>query len=425
MNILVVGSGGREHALVESVLKSKRTQQVFVVPGNPGMSDKATCVQIDLDDHEHLVDWAKREEISLAIVGPEKPLMAGLVDRFQEAGIPAFGPTQEAALLEGSKTFAKKLMKKYGISTADYQVFTNVDEAKQYVCENGTPTVIKADGLADGKGVIVAMSEEEALTALDRLMADEQFGESGKTVVIEEFLTGEEVSVMALVNGENVVPLEPAQDHKRAYDHDKGPNTGGMGAYSPVPHLPNDLVSRVEQEVLRPMAKAMGQEGYSFTGVLYAGLMVSSAGDISVIEFNVRFGDPEAQVVLPRLQSDFVDVIEEVLAGREPVLEWSEDACLGVVVASEGYPGSYKKGVPLPRIFNTPERQWYFAGVKNLEGQLLSSGGRILLLSQRAASLLEAQEEVYKTLAQYEWSGMFYRNDIGKRAINNTSFIGK
>ncbi len=346
MKVLVIGRGGREHAICTKFSESPKVEKVFVAPGNAGMIDVAELVAIEEGDHGKLIDFALTNGIDLTFIGPEVPLLAGLSDRFEEAGLKVFGPKQKAAEIEGSKSFAKDLMKKYQIPTAEYEVFSNYEEAKAYIEEKGAPIVIKADGLAAGKGVTVAMTLEEALDSIKEMLLDEKFGQASSTVVIEEFLAGEEFSLMAFVNGETVIPLEIAQDHKRAYDGDQGPNTGGMGAYSPVPHIGEETVNIAIETVLKPTAKAMIQEGRTFTGILYAGLIKTDKGP-KVIEFNARFGDPETQVILPRMKSDLVDVIEAVLNGEKPEIEWHDEAMLGVVVASKGYPDEYEKGALL------------------------------------------------------------------------------
>ena len=346
MNVLVIGRGGREHAICRKVKESPKVNKVFVAPGNAGMTDVAELVAMDEGAQEELVEFAKANEVGLTIIGPEVPLLAGLADRFEEAGLKVFGPKQKAAEIEGSKSFAKELMQKYQIPTAEYAVFTEYEPAVAYVKEKGAPIVIKADGLAAGKGVTVAMTLDEALDSLKENMVDSKFGDASAKVVVEEFLSGEEFSLMALVNGEVVIPLEIAQDHKRAYDGDKGPNTGGMGAYSPVEHIGQEVVDIAIETVLIPTAKAMMSEGRDFCGVLYAGLIKTEAGP-KVIEFNARFGDPETQVVLPRMNSDLVDVLERVIAGEKVEIEWDEQAMLGVVVAANGYPEQYDKGAVL------------------------------------------------------------------------------
>jgi phosphoribosylamine---glycine ligase len=418
MNVLVIGRGGREHAICRKMKESAKVDKVFVAPGNDGMTDVAELVAIDEGNQAELVKFAKEHGVGLTFVGPEVPLLEGIVDTFEEAGLKAFGPKQSAALIEGSKSFAKELMQKYSIPTAEYAVFSEFEQAKQYVEKLGAPIVIKADGLAAGKGVTVAMTMEEAMDALRDMLLDEKFGDASATVVIEEFLEGEEFSLMALVNGEVVVPLEIAQDHKRAFDGDKGPNTGGMGAYSPVPQIPAEAVQTAIETVLHPAAKAMVQEGRSFCGILYAGLILTKKGP-KVIEFNARFGDPETQVILPRLQSDLVEVILALLDGEKPELTWDENYCIGVVVASEGYPGDYRKGAVLGGLENISDEVYLFhAGTKkDEEGRYVTNGGRVLLAGAMGSDLKAAQANVYKELDKLTDDGVFYRKDIGARAI--------
>ncbi|MFC4803046.1 phosphoribosylamine--glycine ligase [Neobacillus sp. GCM10023253] len=419
MKIMVIGRGGREHAICRKASESQQVEKVFAAPGNAGMTDVAELVAIEESSHEQLIQFAKEQGVALTIIGPEVPLLEGLADKFSEAGLRVFGPSQAAAEIEGSKSFAKELMEKYQIPTADYAVFTSYDEARQYVEEKGAPIVIKADGLAAGKGVTVAMTMEEALESLKSMLLDKQFGAASARVVVEEFLDGEEFSLMAFVNGEVVVPLEIAQDHKRAFDGDQGPNTGGMGAYSPVPQIGAEIVQTAVETILKPAAKAMVQEGRSFCGILYAGLIKTENGP-KVIEFNARFGDPETQVILPRLKSDLVQVVNELLDGGTPVLEWDEEAMLGVVVASKGYPGEYVKGAVLDGLSDLdPEQVYVFhAGTaKNETGEFVTTGGRVLLVGAKAGNLAEAQEKVYAELVKLTSEGVFYRRDIGFKAI--------
>ena len=419
MNVLVIGRGGREHAICRKVKESPKVNKVFVAPGNDGMTDVAELVAMDEGAQEELVQFAKANEVGLTIIGPEVPLLAGLADRFEEAGLKVFGPKQKAAEIEGSKSFAKELMQKYQIPTAEYAVFTEYEPAVAYVKEKGAPIVIKADGLAAGKGVTVAMTLDEALESLKENMVDSKFGDASAKVVVEEFLSGEEFSLMALVNGEVVIPLEIAQDHKRAYDGDKGPNTGGMGAYSPVEHIGQEVVDVAIETVLIPTAKAMMSEGRDFCGVLYAGLIKTESGP-KVIEFNARFGDPETQVVLPRMNSDLVDVLERVIAGEKVEIEWDEQAMLGVVVAANGYPEQYDKGAVLRGLDKVAQDLFVFhAGTKKGDsGEYETNGGRVLLAGAKANSLKEAQEAVYKGLEHLQCDGVFYRKDIGYKAID-------
>ncbi|WP_066390899.1 phosphoribosylamine--glycine ligase [Neobacillus mesonae] len=416
MKVLIIGRGGREHAICRKVSESPLVEKVFVAPGNPGMTDVAELLAIEESNHEQLLQFAKAEEVGLTIIGPEVPLLAGLADEFEAEGLKVFGPRKAAAEIEGSKSFAKELMKKYQIPTADYAVFTSFAEARQYIEEKGAPIVIKADGLAAGKGVTVALTKEEALASLEDMLVSEKFGQASSRVVIEEFLSGEEFSLMAFVNGETVVPLEIAQDHKRAFDGDEGPNTGGMGAYSPVPQIGSDTVQTAVDTVLIPAAKAMVQEGRSFCGILYAGLIKTENGP-KVIEFNARFGDPETQVVLPRLASDLVEVILELLNGGTPVLEWDPQAMLGVVVASNGYPENYQKGSVLNGLSAINEYVFHAGTSQNDEGDFVTAGGRVLLVGAKAVELEKAQEKVYIELEKLNCDGVFYRKDIGMKAI--------
>lgn len=418
MNVLVIGRGGREHAICRKVKESPKVETVFAAPGNAGMVDVAELVQIDEGSQEQLVEFAKANNVGLTIIGPEVPLLAGLADTFEAAGLKVFGPKQKAAEIEGSKSFAKELMQKYQIPTGAYAVFTDYEKAVAYVKEQGAPIVIKADGLAAGKGVTVALTLDDALAALKEMMVDAKFGDASATVVIEEFLAGEEFSLMALVNGEKVIPLEIAQDHKRAYDGDKGPNTGGMGAYSPVPHIGQETINVAIETVLKPAAAAMVKEGRDFCGVLYAGLIKTEDGP-KVIEFNARFGDPETQVVLPRMKSDLVEVMEKVIDGEDVEISWDDKAMLGVVVAANGYPESYEKGAVLHGLDAVAQEVFVFhAGTKNgANGEFETNGGRVLLAGAKADSLEEAQKAVYKGLEKLQCDGVFYRKDIGFRAI--------
>ncbi|MEH6957077.1 phosphoribosylamine--glycine ligase [Neobacillus drentensis] len=418
MNVLIIGRGGREHAICRKVSESLNVEKVFAAPGNPGMADVAELVTIAESEHEQLLQFAKEKGVGLTIIGPEVPLLEGLADKFEAAGLAVFGPRAAAAEIEGSKSFAKELMKKYNIPTADYAVFSNYEDARNYIEEKGAPIVIKADGLAAGKGVTVALTKGEALASIEEMLIDAKFGAASSRVVIEEFLAGEEFSLMAFVNGEVVVPLEIAQDHKRAFDGDLGPNTGGMGAYSPVPQIGDATVQTAVETVLIPAAKAMVDEGRSFCGVLYAGLIKTIEGP-KVIEFNARFGDPETQVVLPRLKSDFVQVVMELLNGGCPPLEWDEQAMIGAVVAAKGYPEAYEKGAVLTGLTDINQEVFTFhAGTaKNEEGEFVTAGGRVLLVGAKAGSIVEAQGKVYRELEKLTCDGIFYRKDIGAKAI--------
>lgn len=423
MKVLVIGRGGREHAICKKLAESESVTEVFCAPGNAGIASVATNLPYSESDVNDLIAFAKKEDIAYTFVGPENPLLDGIVNRFQKEDLHIFGPTKEAAIIEGSKSFSKELMKKYNIPTAKYEVFTRIEKAIEYVKEVGAPIVVKADGLAAGKGVVVAETETEAISALEEMLLDEKFGDASSKVVVEECLFGEEFSLMAFVHGESVYPMVIAQDHKRAFDGDQGPNTGGMGAYSPVPHISDDVVQEAISTVLYPTAQAMVRENRSFTGILYAGLMLTNEGP-KVIEFNARFGDPETQVVLPRLTSDFGLVVKNMIEGKPVQLEWSQDAVLGVVLAADGYPGDYAKGIALPNLEESMDEETlvYHAGTKqNAESALVSNGGRVLLVASSAASVEKAQAKVYKELDKVDWNGLFYRRDIGKKAIEHVS----
>ncbi|KXY98133.1 MULTISPECIES: phosphoribosylamine--glycine ligase [Bacillus cereus group] len=418
MNVLVIGRGGREHALAWKFAQSEKVEKVYVAPGNEGMRDVATPIDIDENDFDALILFAKENHVELTFVGPEIPLMNGIVDRFKEEGLRVFGPNKAAAVIEGSKAFTKELMKKYNIPTAAYETFTDYEEAVQYIEKVGAPIVIKADGLAAGKGVTVAMTLEEALQAAKEMLQDVKFGEASKKVVIEEFLDGQEFSLMAFVNGTTVHPMVIAQDHKRAFDGDKGPNTGGMGAYSPVPQISESAVQEAIETVLHPTAKAMIQENRSFTGILYAGLILTNDGP-KVIEFNARFGDPETEVVLPRLENDLVDVCNAVLDESELTLQWSEESVIGVVLASKGYPEAYKKGDIIKGLDALQDVIVFHAGTAMKHGDFVTKGGRVLFVACKANSLQEAKDTVYKEIGKIESDGLFYRSDIGYRAIGH------
>ncbi|AJG60030.1 MULTISPECIES: phosphoribosylamine--glycine ligase [Bacillus] len=418
MNVLVIGRGGREHALAWKFAQSEKVEKVYVAPGNEGMRDVATPIDIDENNFDALILFAKENHVELTFVGPEIPLMNGIVDRFKEEGLRVFGPNKAAAVIEGSKAFTKELMKKYNIPTAAYETFTDYEEAVQYIEKVGAPIVIKADGLAAGKGVTVAMTLEEALQAAKEMLQDVKFGEASKKVVIEEFLDGQEFSLMAFVNGTTVHPMVIAQDHKRAFDGDKGPNTGGMGAYSPVPQISESAVQEAIETVLHPTAKAMIQENRSFTGILYAGLILTNDGP-KVIEFNARFGDPETEVVLPRLENDLVDVCNAVLDESELTLQWSEESVIGVVLASKGYPEAYKKGEIIKGLDALQDVIVFHAGTAMKHGDFVTKGGRVLFVACKANSLQEAKDTVYKEIGKIESDGLFYRSDIGYRAIGH------
>ena len=415
MKVLVIGSGGREHAIAKQFNEAPSVEKVFVAPGNDGMKNDAEVVAIDALDFAALAAFAKENEIALTFVGPEQPLAAGIVDYFQAQGLTIFGPSKAAAQIEGSKSYAKEIMNKYNIPTAAHETFTEAAPAIAYIKEQGAPIVIKADGLAAGKGVIVAMTEEEAIEAVEDMIGNQRFGDSSSRVVIEEFLDGEEFSFMSFVHKGQIYPMVIAQDHKRAYDGDKGPNTGGMGAYSPVPQIPQEVVTDAYIKIVEPTVKAMEEEGVSFTGILYAGLILTNKGP-KVIEFNARFGDPETQVVLPRMASDFGLFMKALMEEKYFDLQWHDEAMLGVVVAAEGYPGDVEKGNPLPELSDI-ELPVYHAGTKQVDGQFVGNGGRVLLVAAKANDLKAAQEKVYAELAKKEWDKFFFRSDIGWRTF--------
>ena len=419
MKLFVVGSGGREHAIAKKLLESPQVEQVFVAPGNDGMTlDGLDLVDIAISEHSKLIDFAKENDIAWTFIGPDDALAAGIVDDFNAAGLKAFGPTKNAAELEWSKDFAKEIMVKYGVPTAAYATFSDFEQAKAYIEKQGAPIVVKADGLALGKGVVVAETVDQAVDAVREMLLDNKFGDSGARVVIEEFLDGEEFSLFAFVNGDTFYIMPTAQDHKRAYDGDKGPNTGGMGAYAPVPHLSEALINQSIETIVKPVLKGMIAEGRPYLGILYAGLIVTTEGP-KVIEFNARFGDPETQIILPRLTSDLAQNISDILDQKPTEVTWTDrGVTLGVVVASKGYPLDYEKGVVLPEK-TEDDIITYYAGAKfDEKGRaLLSNGGRVYMLVTTADSVKEAQEKIYAQLKNQETEGLFYRNDIGGKAI--------
>ncbi|MBW3082447.1 phosphoribosylamine--glycine ligase [Bifidobacterium phasiani] len=419
MKVLVIGSGAREHAIAHALMRGGSVEEVTVAPGNPGMElDGIRTTRIDPSNHAAMIDFVKNNGYDWVFVGPEVPLIEGIVDAFAEAGIKAFGPSRAAAQIEGSKDFAKRLMARHGIPTAQYRTFDELDPAQAYVREHGAPIVIKADGLAAGKGVTVAMDEATALEALEDIFVDHRFGSAGAKVVIEDFLEGQEFSLMSFVNGTDFWPMPISQDHKRAYDGDMGPNTGGMGAYSPVPQIGRDVVDAAIETIVRPTVEAMAAEGTPFTGILYAGLIATADGP-KVIEFNARFGDPETEVVLPKLTSDLGAAIDAILNGGEPEFAWDEErATLGVVLASDGYPGNVVKGAAVPEIPVDGDSHVYYAGVSAAEhGGLMASSGRVLLVQATADDIRAAQEKVYGIVDALDTTGMFYRHDIGAKAL--------
>ena len=408
MKVLVIGKGGREHALVHAVSRSGRVKKIYAAPGNPGMAELAECVNIADSDVKGLTAFAKEQEIDLTIVGPEATLSLGIVDAFQAEGLKIFGPTKDAAQVESCKDFAKKIMAKYGIPTASYQTFDNKADAIGYVEHQGVPIVIKEDGLKAGKGVTVAYELKEALDAIEIA-----FSVPGNRVVIEECLEGFEFSLICFVCDDLVLPMEVAQDHKAAYDGDKGPNTGGMGVYSPVKKITPDIIEETMNAVMIPMAKAMVKEGHPFTGFLYGGLMLTKHG-VKTIEFNARFGDPEAEVILPRLKTDFCDVIENIMNHSKTELEWDDRVTLGVVMASEGYPASSTKGAVIENLENVNSMVFHM-GTAEKEGSLVTDGGRVLCVCAAADTLEEAYEKAYADVHRIHCDKLFYRNDIGKK----------
>jgi phosphoribosylamine--glycine ligase len=422
MKILLIGSGGREHALAWKMARSPRVQKVFVAPGNGGTANQKHegIENLPISDLQELADFAKREQIALTVVGPEAPLAAGIVDVFRNQGLRIFGPTQLAAQLESSKDFSKAFMKRHGIPTADYQTFSNASEAHNYIDQKGAPIVIKADGLAAGKGVVVAMSLPEAHMAVDMMLSDNKLGNAGARVVIEEFLIGEEASFIVLVDGKNVVPLATSQDHKRLHDGDQGPNTGGMGAYSPAPLVTPQIHARAMREVIMPTILGMKADGIPYTGFLYAGLMINPDGRIKTLEFNCRMGDPETQPIMARLESDLVDALDKAIDGKldEVELKWDRRIALGVVLAAHQYPdtprsGDRISGIPAP----TNDQIVFHAGTKIHDGNLLTSGGRVLCVVGLADTVKAAQQKAYSAVQQIHFDGMQYRKDIGFRAI--------
>lgn len=421
MKVLVIGSGAREHAIAHALLSGNSVSEVTVAPGNPGMRlDGINTTQLDPSNHAALIDFVKDNQVDWVFVGPEVPLIQGIVDDFEANGIKAFGPNKAAAQIEGSKDFAKQLMERHGIPTAKYRTFDELATAEAYVRDHGAPIVVKADGLAAGKGVTVAMDLDTALKALEDIFVDHRFGAAGAKVVIEDYLEGQEFSLMSFVNGTEFWPMPISQDHKRAFDGDKGPNTGGMGAYSPVPQISQDVVDTAIETIVRPTVQAMADEGTPFTGILYAGLIATADGP-KVIEFNARFGDPETEVVLPRLTSDFGEGINAILNNETPTFTWEDDnkTTLGVVLASNGYPTNVIKGAAIPEIPVDESSHVYYAGVTtDADGKLVANSGRVLLLETTADDIRSAQDKIYSVLDKLDTTGMFYRHDIGAKALN-------
>ncbi len=421
MKILVVGGGGREHAIVWKLAQSPKAEKIYCAPGNAGIEQLAECVPIQATDIVSLADFAEKEAIDLTVIGMDDPLMLGVVDEFEKRNLRVFGPQQKAALIEGSKVFSKNLMKKYGIPTAAYEEFTDPDEAKAYLKKQTSfPIVLKADGLALGKGVLICESLEDALKGVDEIMVDQKFGAAGNKMVIEEFLTGQEVSVLSFCDGKCVKPMVSAQDHKRAFDHDQGLNTGGMGTFSPSQYYTKEYEKQAEEHIFQKTVDAMNAEGRTFKGILYFGLMLTKEGP-KVLEYNARFGDPETQVVLPRLQTDLIDIFEACIDGtlEDLPIKWDDGAAVCVVLASGGYPVSYRKGYPiegLSKLEGLEDMMVFHAGTKkDSEGNIVTNGGRVLGIVAKANSLAEAIEKAYDHVDDITFTDVFYRHDIGRK----------
>jgi len=434
MNVLIIGGGGREHALAWKTAQSTQVTKVYVAPGNAGtaLESKIENVPIEVDDVAHLLEFAKDNDIELTIVGPEAPLVIGLVDTFNEAGLPCFGPSKYAAQLEGSKTFSKDFLVKHNIPTARYASFTECDKAIEYIRKVGAPIVVKADGLAAGKGVIVAQNEQQAIDAVTDMLKSNTFGQAGSRVVIEEFLQGEEASFIVMVDGKNSLPLATSQDHKARDNGDLGPNTGGMGAYSPAPVVTDELHDRIMREVIEPTVRGMAEEGHPYVGFLYAGIMLDKHDTPKVLEFNCRFGDPETQPIMMRLKSDLVSLCQSALQGKLDSVEaeWDNRTALGVVMAAGGYPNDYKKGdtiTGLPDISkeqntaNSLSNKVFHAGTANVDGDIVTAGGRVLCVVALGDSIQQAQDKAYEITHSIHWENAYYRNDIGYKAITRNT----
>lgn len=423
MKVLVIGNGGREHALTWKAAQSDLVSEVFVAPGNPGtaLEPKTKNVNIGVCDIDALADFAEKEKIDLTIVGPEAPLVAGIVDEFKKRNLKIFGPTKAAAQLEGSKSFTKDFLMRHNIPTAKYKNFTDVNEALSYLDSVEIPVVVKADGLAAGKGVIVAQTRQEAKDAVKDMLSGNAFGEAGCKVVIEDFLSGEEASFIVMVDGKNVLPMATSQDHKRVGDGDQGPNTGGMGAYSPAPVVTKTVYDRVMEQIIYPTVKGMAAENNEYVGFLYAGLMIDDAGNPKVIEFNCRFGDPETQPIMMRMKSDLVELCDAACDGKldTKTCEYDERPAVGVVLAAEGYPQSPRKGDVISGLESVaePGSKIFQAGTKQTDGKIVTSGGRVLCATALGSDIKEARNNAYKLAETVSWNGMFYRNDIAYRAI--------
>ena len=421
MKVLVIGGGGREHALVWKIAQSPLVEKVFCAPGNPGTAQLAENVAIGVDQLDKLLAFAYENKIDLTVVGPEQPLSLGIVDLFESHGLKVFGPSQKAAFIEGSKAFSKDLMQKYNVPTAAYGVFTDQSEAEAFINRTGAPIVVKADGLAAGKGVIIAQTCQEAIAAVRDMLSGNAFGNAGSRVVIEEFLSGEEASFLVLTDGKNIIPLASAQDHKAVFDGDQGPNTGGMGAYSPAPVVTPDIHEKAMQQVIRPTVDGMAAEGRPYRGVLYAGLMIQD-GQVKTLEFNARFGDPECQPLLMRMKSDIVPVLAAVangdLAGID--IEWHDKAAVCVVMASEGYPGDYRKGDIIAGLDDAAQINdvyVFHAGTAHKDGNCVTNGGRVLGVTALGGSVQDSIASAYRAVDRISWKGVQFRTDIGKKAL--------
>jgi len=429
MNILVVGGGGREHALIWKIAQSPLVEKIYCAPGNPGIAQLAECVHIDADDIDGLSEFAQAEQIDLTVVGPEVPLTRGIVDHFQAAGLTIFGPTQQAAQIEGSKRFSKELMERHRIPTAAYRSFTDHGEAVAYVKAQGAPIVIKANGLAAGKGVVVAMSEEQALAALDDMMLGHVFGDAGSCIVIEEFMAGEEASFFAFTDGTSILPLASSQDHKRVYDKDQGPNTGGMGAYSPAPVVTPELHQVIVDTIVRPTIAGMAKDGCPYSGILYVGLMIKD-GHPRVVEYNARFGDPEAQPLLMRMKSDIVPILQACAEGTldKKTIEWHDKAAVCVVMASGGYPADYVKGLPisgLEDVATMEDVMVFHAGTALDQGKIVNHGGRVLGVTGLGFTVAQAISNAYQAVEKIHWDNVHWRRDIGARALQHAANAGE
>ncbi|WP_069870687.1 phosphoribosylamine--glycine ligase [Fusibacter sp. 3D3] len=416
MKVFIIGSGGREHAICHKILESPKVEKIFVAPGNAGISEIAECVNIHMEDTRSLLAFAQKEQIDLTIVGPEAPLVAGIVDAFEAEGLKIFGPNKKAAQFEGSKAFTKDFLIRHGIPTAPYKEYLDVEKAIEELDQFGFPVVIKADGLAAGKGVIIAQNKAEAQKALREIMSDKIFGDSGNKVVLEAFLTGIEASILCFVDGETILPMAPAQDYKKAFNHDLGPNTGGMGTYSPSQIIDDEMMLKIKTRLLDPFIKGIHEDGIDFKGILFIGIMIKG-DEINVIEYNVRFGDPETEVTLPRLENDLMEVFEAVVAGRldQIELKWKPEHAVCVIIASEGYPDAYEKGIEIKGTHEVENATVYHCGTKSSEDKLLSNGGRVLGVTALGNTLEQAQKSAYEAAKCIDFPKSFYRTDIGDK----------